>query len=125
LSDVHLITATGGVGYVTSPTFDRLLKVTTGSPWVATFCLRTYDYTPIAEAMRGHGLHTERATQTFTQRRFTGSDERQWALSQIRSRGVDTTGKEDDGYYHAELYVSRPAEEAAARPLAQLLPEVA
>ncbi|HZW43189.1 MAG TPA: hypothetical protein VFF32_02185 [Dermatophilaceae bacterium] len=122
LSDVDLITTTGGVGYVTRRTFERLLGVTSGSAWVAAFCLRTYDYEPIAETLRSHGLRTERVTRTFPQRRFTGPEEQQWAVSQVRSRGVDPTGKEEDGFYHAELYLSRPAGEVTARPLAQLLP---
>jgi SAM-dependent methyltransferase len=122
LSDVDLITTTGGVGYVTHRTFDRLLEVTSGSVWVAAFCLRTYDYEPIAQTLRRHGLRTERVTRTFPQRRFTGPQEQQWAVSQVRSRGVDPTGKESDGFYHAELYLSRPSREADARPLDQLLP---
>jgi len=122
LSDVSLITTTGGVGYVTHRTFDRLLEVTSGSVWVAAFCLRTYDYQRIAETLATHGLRTERATRTFPQRRFTGPQEQQWAVSQVRSRGVDPAGKEADGFYHAELYLSRPSAEADARPLAQLLP---
>lgn len=122
LSDIDLITTTGGVGYVTHRTFDRLLKVTLGSAWVAAFCMRTYDYEPIAETLSRRGLRTERATRTFPQRRFTGAEEEQWAVSEVRSRGIDPTGKEADGFYHAELYLSRPAEDVAARPLAQLIP---
>lgn len=122
VADVDLITTTGGVGYVTNRTFDRLLEVTPDSAWVAAFCLRTYGYESIAETLSARGLETERAERTFTQRRFTGPEEKQWAVSEVLSRGLDPAGKEDDGYFHAEFYLSRPASEVAERPLAELLP---
>ncbi len=122
IADVDLITTTGGVGYVTDRTFDRLLEVTPDSAWVAAFCLRTYDYEPIADSLSARGLHTERVSRTFPQRQFIGSAEQQWAVSEVRSRGLDPAGKEEDGYFHAEFYLSRPAAEVAERPMAQLLP---
>jgi hypothetical protein len=123
MSDVHLITTTGGVGYVTERTFDRLLDLAPDSVWVAAFCLRTYDYRPIIETLSSHGLQTERLPQTFTQRRFTDPEEERWAVAEVRKRGLDPAGKEAEGYYHAEFYLSRPAGEVEQRPLAQLLPE--
>lgn len=123
MSEVDLITTTGGVGYVTERTFDRLLDVAPESVWVAAFCLRTYDYGPIIETLRTHGLHTERLPQTFPQRRFTDPDEEEWAVAEVRKRRLDPAGKEADGYYHAEFYLSRPAGEVAQQPLEQLLPE--
>lgn len=123
MSDVDLITATGGVGYVTERTFDRLLDVAPESVWVAAFCLRVYDYRPIIETLSAHGLQTERLPQTFPQRRFTDREEEQWALAEVRKRRLDPTGKEAEGYAHAEFYLSRPASEVEQQPLAQLLPE--
>lgn len=122
VADVDLITTTGGVGYVTDRTFGRLTEVTADSAWVAAFCLRTYDYQPIEDALEARGLQTERVTQTFPQRRFTGPEEKQWAVSEVSSRGLDPEGKESDGYLHAEFYLSRPAADVEARPLAELLP---
>lgn len=124
LSKVNLITTTGGIGYVTERTFDRLLTCAPASAWVATFCLRTYDYEPIIETLGRHGLRTERVSRTFRQRRFTDEAEQKWALEQVTSRGLDPGGREDDGYYHAEFYLSRPAAQVAERPLEQLLPEL-
>ncbi|MGH3361518.1 MAG: hypothetical protein ACRDOM_03580 [Nocardioides sp.] len=123
MSDVDLITTTGGVGYVTERTFDRLLDMAPEGAWVAAFCLRTYDYGPIIETLSSHGLQTERLPQTFPQRRFTGREEEQWAVAEVRKRRVDLAGKEAEGYYHAEFYLSRPAREVERQPLAQLLPE--
>lgn len=122
MSKVDLITTTG-VGYVTERTFDRLLDTAPEGVWVAAFCLRTYDYEPIIETLSKHGLQTERLPQTFPQRRFTGPEEEQWAVAEVRKRRVDPAGKEAAGYFHAEFYLSRPASEVERQPLTELLPE--
>jgi hypothetical protein len=123
-----LITVTGGVGYITERTFDRLLGCVEGAvlPWVASLCLRTVSYEPVAECLAGHGLVTEQlAGVTFPQRRFDSAEERDFALEQLALLGVDPTGKESEGWYHVDVYLSRPADEAAAAPLAEVLGEVA
>jgi len=125
LTDVDLVVTTGGVGYVTEATFRRLMESAAGTPSVAAFCLREYDYSPIADALSDYGLRTERADRTFHQRRFVDDDERAWAFEEITARGLDPDGKETDGHYHAELYVSRPEKDVARYPLDTLLPEVA
>jgi len=120
LVDVDLITTTGGVGYVTEKTFDRLLRSCRAGVWVASLCLRTYDYAPIAESLASHGLRTERMSHTFRQRRFTNDEERTWAMSRVAERGLDPTGKESTGWYHADLYLSRPETESGP-PVDELL----
>lgn len=122
LSDVDLITTTGGVGYVTERTFARLLRHAPPTVWVAAFCLRTYDYRSIQDTLDAHGLVTERAAGTVRQRRFTSPTEREWAIASVREHGFDPTGLEDEGYYHAQLYVSRPADHVAHTPLSELIP---
>lgn len=124
LGEVDLITATGAIAYVTERTFVRLLAGARPSVWVASFCLRTSDYGPIADALAVGGLRTERLAGTYPQRRFTDSDEQRWAVDEVRARGLDPDGREGDGYYHAELYVSRPAHDVEDRPLEQLLPDL-
>ncbi len=121
LGSVDLITSTGGVGYVTDKTFTRLVRATRPSTHVAVFCLRTYDYAPIAAALAERGLVTEQATQTFRQRRFVDADEQAWAVSRVRELGFDPEGVESDGYYHANFFLSRPQTQVDELPLAQLL----
>jgi hypothetical protein len=122
LRDVDLVTTTGGVGYVTEATYDALADLVPDSAWFATFCLRTYDFTPVADAFARHGLRTETAPRTVRQRSFTDAAEQRWAVTEARALGFDTTGKEEDGYFHAELHVSRPEADAGALPLQELLP---
>lgn len=123
VNDVGLITITGGVGYITERTFHRLLRdvPTDRVPWVAAFVLRMYPYDRIAATLAQHGLVTERLQgTTFRQRRFASAQERTTALAQTRGRGADTTGKEETGWYHCDLFVSRPPALVESRPLQAL-----
>jgi hypothetical protein len=122
MQEVDLITTTGGVGYVTERTFSRLLNATPKRPWVAAFCLRTYDYKPIADALATYGLVTEKAERSFSQRRFVDDAEQRWAMSEVSGRGLDPTGLESAGHCYADFYLSRPPRDASERPLAELIP---
>ena len=124
LGDVDLITTTGGVGYVTERTFEHLMQSRRATAWVASFCLRTYDYGPIAATLDKHGLRTERLPRTFPQRRFTDDTEARWAVSRVTERGLDPAGRETSGYYHAELFLSRPEADADALPVDELLADL-
>lgn len=110
LEDVSLVTVTGGVGYISARTFDRVLERADEGCWIAAFALRWTDYEPIAAALARHGLTTERLSpHTFPQRRFVDRGERAYAMGEVRTRGLNPEGRESTGWYHANLYLSRPA----------------
>ena len=128
VGNTGLVTVTGGVGYVWERTFDRVVRSVTQArpdgrpPWVATLPARLVDYDPLSALFSRHGLVTERLrTRTFPQRRFSDAAEREHALRELTQMGVDPTGKEEEGWYHADLYLSRPPEEAARMPVDELL----
>jgi hypothetical protein len=121
LHPVHLITVTGGVGYITSRTFEQILPHIDGPVWVAAFVLRTVGYGPIADTLARFGLVTQKAPRTFPQRRFSDAHEERHAMEAVMARGLSPEGKESTGYYHVELYLSRPKEHAAAFPVEDLL----
>ena len=54
--------------------------------------------------------HGQRIFHTFLHLRFTGDEEREHVLGELAK--VETTGKEAEGWHHANFYLSRPAEEA-------------
>jgi len=125
LAGVGLITVTGGIGYISERTFESVLSVTGGTPWVAAFALRWVSFEPIAAVLAEHGLVTEHlTTRTFVQRRFTGEAERAYVLDELARLGIDASGKEEEGNYHADLYLARPAGQARALPLEDLVTEV-
>ncbi|MGW7413939.1 hypothetical protein [Streptomyces sp. NPDC054863] len=123
LAGTDLITVTGGIGYIRTRTFAGLLDCMPTPPWVAAFVLRTVPYGQIAELLAASGLVTEKLpARTFRQRRFADDAERNAAFDALAAAGLRTAGKEADGYYHADLYLSRPAADVAALPLARLAP---
>ena len=117
-----LVTVTGGIGYISSRTFERLLGRRDDPPWVAAFTLRTVGYEPIAAVLDRYGLVTERlAGQPFKQRRFFDDRERRSTLDALARAGIDPTGLEADGWYYAEFYLSRPPGHTSRHSLASLV----
>lgn len=117
VSGVDLITVTGGVGYITGRTFERLLDGLPGDrePWIAVLALRWVDFEPLAELFSRYGYVTERLEgHTFEQRRFADEAEQEYVCEELSRMGVDPGGKEREGSYHAYFYLSRPADEARA-----------
>ncbi len=123
LADVDIIMSTGAVGYVTEKTFDALLKANTRTPWVVSFVLRMFDYEPVAKRLAQEGLVTEKLNSAaFVQRRFQDEEEAQQVHDiLVKERGIDPAGLESEGLLFAELYVSRPEEEAKQVPLDELV----
>ncbi len=127
MNQVDLVTVTGGVGYITERTFDRLLGARPGdAPWVASLCLRTVSYEPIIGCLERHGLVTEHLDGvTFPQRRFTDDDERDFALAELSALGVDPAGKEAEGSYHVDVFLSRPEAAVSDMPITEVLAGIA
>lgn len=124
LADADLYTVTGGIGYVTELTFRRLLACSAPShqPWIASLCLRTVPFDPIAECLEAHGMVTEHLDEvTFPQRRFASSEEQTAALEALARRGLSPEGREAEGRYYVDVYLSRPVEDALAQPAAEIL----
>ncbi|GAA2566284.1 hypothetical protein [Pseudonocardia hydrocarbonoxydans] len=107
LAEVSLVLCTGGVGYVGPATFDRILTHAPNA-WVLAFVLRVFPYDDVARALAGHGLVTEKLPGTHPQRRFADTAEAEAAVHDVRLLGLDPAGREADGWFHAEAYLSRP-----------------
>ena len=124
LGEVDIICSTGCVGYVTAKTFQRLAKVAKrGRPaWVASFVLRMFPYDEIAATLAEQALVTELYEgATFVQRRFADREEMEATIRAVEGRGLDSDGRETEGLYHANLFVSRPQDETLRRPIQKLV----
>jgi hypothetical protein len=124
LFDVDIIVSSGCVGYVTAKTFARILNASRRgrTPWVASFVLRMFPFDEIEKTLGAYGLVTELyEAATFVQRRFANREEMEAAIRAVEARDLDTYGRETDGFYHANLYVSRPAEEIERCPIQKLV----
>ena len=117
------MTITGGIGYVSERTFDRLFDQLPPErpPWVAAFCLRTYPYDGVAASLARRGLVTEQSSATVPQRRFVSADEQDAAVEAVRERGLDPAGREDTGWYHCDFFLSRPEQQAGSPTVDDLL----
>lgn len=123
LAPIDLVASTGCVGYVTNRSFDKLLPaVNRDQPaWLANFVLRMFPFDTIERSLTARGYVTEKLEgRTFVQRRFASAEEQEQVLGQLAELGIDTAGKEAEGHFHAEFYLSRPAHEAAELPIGQM-----
>ncbi len=124
LADVDIIVSTGCVGYVGSKTFERVLKASRRgrTPWVASFVLRMFPFDDIARTLGAYGLVTELYEgATFVQRRFANRDEMEATVRAVEARGLDSEGRETEGLFHANLFISRPPEEIERCPIQKLV----
>jgi hypothetical protein len=124
LADVDIIVSTGCVGYVTSKTFERVLKASRRgrTPWIASFVLRMFPFDEIERTLGAYGLVTEPYEgATFVQRRFANRDEMEATVRAVEARGLDSEGRETEGLYHANLFISRPPEEIERCPIQKLV----
>ncbi|NJQ07643.1 class I SAM-dependent methyltransferase [Streptomyces lonarensis] len=109
LASADLVVSTGCFGYVTDRTLAQIADVEQGHrPWMAHFVLRMFSFDEVTERLAAAGYETVRSPEVFRQRRFASAQEREQVLTTLVEAGVDPTGHETDGWFCAQLYVSRP-----------------
>jgi hypothetical protein len=124
IQDADMIISTGCVGYITKKTFLSLLKPfkTNPLPWVASFVLRMFPYDSIIHELDGKGLLTEKLLEhEFVQRDFVSDEEKSHAIQRLKEIEIDPAGKEAEGKYYADFFLSRPEEEIEENPLSDIL----
>jgi hypothetical protein len=90
---------------------------------MAHFVLRMFPFDEIGTMLEDFGYVTEKVeNQTFVQRRFASDEEREHVLQRLSELGIDASGLEAEGWYHAEAFISRPAEDQAATSIGELAP---
>jgi SAM-dependent methyltransferase len=109
--DADMIISTGCVGYVTETSLEQLVEAGRDKgAWMANFVLRMFDYAPVQDMLAGRGYETETLEGAlFPQRRFVSSEEQEHVFENLRRRGLTPQPAELEGWYLAELHVSRPA----------------
>lgn len=123
LRGADLVVTTGCIGYATERTIARLFDAigSDARPWALSFVLRMFPFDAIDRTLSSRGIRTRKLPNvTFVQRRFRDEIEYRSTVDAVRARGCHTTGKEDDGLFHAELFVSVPEDEVDSCPLDSL-----
>lgn len=109
LAGTNLVVSTGCLGYVGPNTVSRVVSASGDRvPWMAHFVLRMFPFEPIADSVAGFGYATVRVDGMFPQRRFASDEEQSQVLDTLVGIGVDPSGLETDGWFYAQLFVSRP-----------------
>lgn len=117
LAHADFILSTGCIGYVTEKTLAALIDATApGEPWLANFVLRMFPFAPIDAMLRGRGYVSVKSRVPVRQRRFASQLEQEKVLARLDGLDIDTHGLEQDGWFYADLYLSRPRA-ALAHPL--------
>ncbi len=116
-----LIISTGCIGYVTETSIERVLEpCLERRPWMAHFALRMFPFDAIQQRLTDYGYVTSKAAGTFRQRRFASAEEREQVFDNLIDLGIDPSGLETEGWYHAEFYLSRPKSDIGRRSAADL-----
>ncbi len=122
LRSADVVMSTGCIGYVTEKTFSKILDATDKCPWIISFVLRMFPFESSASTFSSRGLVTERlAGATFIQRRLRDADEFEGCLASLAALGLNATGLESEGLFHADLFLSRPEADARAAPLESIV----
>ncbi|MFQ6023601.1 MAG: hypothetical protein ACE5NW_12860 [Acidiferrobacterales bacterium] len=122
LPDISLIIDTGAYGYIGETSFRRLLDAAGAPlPWIVTSPARVADSGPSLEVMQKVGLVVEQVPlPPFRHRRFSGHEEKEHAIAELKRKGIDPSGLEDTGFYFANVYIGRPRDECGT-PLGELI----
>ncbi|MFI6094817.1 class I SAM-dependent methyltransferase [Lentzea sp. NPDC051213] len=106
LADIDLVISTGSLGYVGASTLSRVVAAS-GAPWMAHFVLRMFPFDEIEASLGALGYETVRLDEVFRQRRFISPEEQSRVLDTLSGVGVDPSGLETDGWFYAQLYLSK------------------
>jgi carnitine O-acetyltransferase len=107
--------STGCIGYVSETSIEHLLDTTADNgPWMTQSVLRMFSFVP-SDELPGERRHvTDRMDGTLLQRRFVDEEEQAHVIENLQAMGIDPAGKEQQGWYHANVYLWRPVEDAEA-----------
>ncbi len=122
LSQIDMVIATGCIGYIGYRAFSNLLQVIKNqqsnfsrydtehvTPIFAFSILRIFDMDKIQKTFDYYGYSLLKSElKPICQRYFSDSEEKSQTLSLLHSKGIDTKGYEDDGYFYADIYVASP-----------------
>ena len=113
LDDTDLVMSTGCIGYVTETSIEKILNATRDDrPWMAHSVLRMFSFEPYEAMLSERGYVTEQLEGTLLQRQFATEEEKANVLANLEELGIDPAGMESEGWYHANVYISRPVEDA-------------
>lgn len=123
VADVDLVTVTGGLSYIGSTTFERVLRAVKQPPWMLYFPLQHTPDLNIREAIGSFGLNVEEGLKPVPQRHFKDERERRSILPEYNRSATVPRDWPFGTYLEAKLCLARPSADIRALPLRRLLSE--
>jgi len=116
LGGCELVVECGSVAHMLPGALEHVLKATASNgAWVATAPIRGNDSQEALDLMRDYKLVVEPLEMPpFPHRRFADPEEQARAVANAQARGHETKGLEDTGFFHAQVFLARPREEATS-----------
>jgi len=122
LADADLVISTGCIGYVSEKTIKKIVDVANGhKPWMAHYVLRMFPFDAIQELMAEKGYVTAKGSEAVKQRKFASRLEQEQVLDNLIDMGIDPSGFETEGWYYADLYLSRPVADVTSVPCSEII----
>lgn len=116
LARTDLIVECGSVAHMLPGALEKMLRITASrGAWVATAPIRGNDTAQALDMMRDYKLDVVALDMPpFRHRRFSEQAEQVRAIDNAQARGHDTSGYEDTGFFHAQVFLARPTEDVTA-----------
>lgn len=116
-----MVIATGCVGYIGYKAFSNLFElikkqqssfeseISNKGPVFAFSVLRIFDMKKIKKTFDYHGYYLVKTDlKSIRQRKFSGPEEKRKTIFLLHSKGIETKGLEEDGYFYADFYMASP-----------------
>jgi hypothetical protein len=122
IATADVVICTGTIGYIGSPTFERVLEHAVKRPWFVLFVVSLFSGDDVASTLAGRGYVTEALDGLLIpQRMFASEAEAGNVRTTVEARGARPGPLEQLGWYEARALVARPAEESV-EPLRETVP---
>lgn len=113
MATADTVICTGTIGYIGSPTFERVLEHAVKRPWFVLFVVSLFSGDDVEATLAGHGYVVEPLDGLLIpQRMFASEAEAGNVRATVEERGVPLGPLEQLGWYEARALVARPAEES-------------
>ena len=121
IASADAVICTGTIGYIGSPTFERVLEHAVKRPWFVLFVVSLFSGEDVEATLAGHGYVAESFDGLLIpQRMFASEAEAENVRATVVDRGAPLGPLELLGWYEARALVARPAEESV-EPLREVI----
>lgn len=114
LQDCELVVECGSVIHMLPGALEKVLRSTASSEaWICGAPIRGNDTAEAFDMMRDYGREPViLPVSPFRHRSFSSEEEQARGIENAQARGHETSGYEDTGFFHAQVFLAQPKSEA-------------